>query len=94
MTTFESLLTTFEEASEAVTKIGLYLKPNHYNQVKLVQIPDTHCIETNSLFKHFLDSSETHDYCPPSLEQIEKHLKRIFCLKVELFILTEKILEG
>jgi len=44
----ESLLTTFEariifEVAGEVGKIGLSLKPNHYNQVKvkLVQIPNT-----------------------------------------------------
>ena len=47
MTSFGSLLTTFEQATcfRLVTKlaeIGSSLKPNHHGQVKLVQIPDTH----------------------------------------------------
>ena len=41
----EILLTTLEaififEAAGVVAKIGLSLKPNQHNQVKLVQIPD------------------------------------------------------
>ena len=28
-----------------IQKVGLSLKPNHHNQVKLVQIPDTLCIK-------------------------------------------------
>ena len=51
---FESFLTTFEassifEAVGAQAKIGLTLKPNHLNQIKLVQIPDTHSRICNSL---------------------------------------------
>ena len=33
----------FFEAAGTVIKICLSLKPNHNNQVKLVQIPDIHC---------------------------------------------------
>ena len=29
--------------------MGLSLKPNHHNQIKLVQIPDTHCIKTEKI---------------------------------------------
>ena len=63
MIIFESLMTTFEssvifEAPEAVlyavSEIGSSLKPNHQNQVKLVQIPDTLCNFDNYLllFSH------------------------------------------
>ena len=33
----------FIKAAVAVRKIGLSLKPNHHNQVKLVHLPDTEC---------------------------------------------------
>ena len=41
MTDFKHIV--FVEAVGAVAKIGLSLKPNHNNQVKFVQIPDTQC---------------------------------------------------
>ena len=34
------------EAAEAVVEIGSSLKPNHRNQVKLLQIPDTQSSKT------------------------------------------------
>ena len=34
----------FFEVAGAVAKIGLTLKANHHNQVKLVQIPDTQTV--------------------------------------------------
>ena len=49
MIIFESLLATLEASIifvgrwEQMQKIGLSPKPNHQNQVKLVQIVDTHC---------------------------------------------------
>ena len=42
MTTFK--VRSIFEAAVAVAKTGLSLKPNHHSQVKLVQIPDTHCM--------------------------------------------------
>ena len=33
----------WSKAAGALAKIGSSLKQNHYNQVKLDQIPDTHC---------------------------------------------------
>ena len=45
MIIIESLLkqVVFFEADGAVANIGSSLKPNHHNQVKLVQIPGVHC---------------------------------------------------
>ena len=48
MIIFETLLTAFKvnsifEEAETVAEIGLSLKPNHHNQVKLLQIPDQRC---------------------------------------------------
>ena len=41
MITFEA--SCIFEAAGAAAKIGLSLKPNQHKQVKLVQIPNTHC---------------------------------------------------
>ena len=49
MIIFESLLTTLGavavlfDVAGAEVKIGSKLRPKHHNQVKLVQIADTHC---------------------------------------------------
>ena len=43
MIIFVSLLTTFNVSIIFLGGLGLSLKPNHHNQVKLDQSPDPHC---------------------------------------------------
>ena len=48
----------FFKAAGVVAKIGSNLKSNHQSQIKLLQIPDTHCIKT-ILSKYFLNLNNT-----------------------------------
>ena len=72
MIIIHSLLTTFE-AARAVAKIGLRLKPNHHNQVMLVQIPDTHLsmlwVEMVHVTKNYVNQYSTYGNYLPFLER-------------------------
>jgi hypothetical protein len=71
------------KAAKAVSKIHLSLKPNHHNQVKLVQICEMRCIfsDINSLFTNpnFRWSDAGIDLV--ERQSLDRHLLRVHLLR-------------